>query len=131
MTTFVDTSAWYAALDEADLNHVRASVTLRSLLPAEPLVTHSYVVVETIALVQRRLGLVAVDSFVTRLLGPVHVTWVDPDLHDRAVGVMLAARRRGVSLVDWTSFELMRRHGIASAFAFDSDFADQGFSLVP
>ncbi|MCA1569648.1 MAG: PIN domain-containing protein [Chloroflexi bacterium] len=131
MTTFVDTSAWYAALDEADPNHAPASVTLRSLLPAESLVTHSYVVVETVALVQRRLGLLAVDSFVSRLLGPVRVTWVDPDLHDRAVGAMLAARRHDVSLVDWTSFELMRRQGITSAFAFDSDFTNQGFSVTP
>lgn len=131
MTTFVDTSAWYAALDEADPNHIQASVMLRSLLPAEALVTHSYVVVETIALVERRLGLVAVESFVSKLLGPVRVTWVDPDLHERAVRAMLAARQRGVSLVDWTSFEMMRRQGISSAFAFDSDFAHQGFSLVP
>ena len=131
MTTFVDTSAWYAALDEADPHHVQASVLLRSLLPAEVLVTHSYVVIETITLVQRRLGLGAVDSFVTKLLGPVRVTWVDPDLHERAVSAMQAARHRSVSLVDWTSFELMRRQGISSAFAFDSDFADQGFSLMP
>lgn len=131
MTTFVDTSAWYAVLDEADPNHTPAAVTLRSLLPAEALVTHSYVVVETIALVQRRLGLGAVDSFVSKLLSPVRVTWVDPDLHDRAVGAMLAARHRDVSLVDWTSFELMRRHGMSSAFTFDSDFANQGFSVLP
>ncbi|MGH3908638.1 MAG: type II toxin-antitoxin system VapC family toxin [Pseudonocardiaceae bacterium] len=131
MTTFVDTSAWYAALDEADPNHMQASVVLRSLLHSERLVTHSYVVVETIALVQRRLGLAAVDAFVSRLLGPVQVTWVDPDLHDRAIGAMLAARQRDVSLVDWTSFELMRRQGITAAFAFDSDFANQGFSVLP
>jgi predicted nucleic acid-binding protein len=56
---------------------------------------------------------------------------VDPDLHDRAISAMLAARRRDVSLVDWTSFELMRHHGIKSAFAFDSDFTDQGFSVLP
>jgi predicted nucleic acid-binding protein len=131
VTTFVDTSAWYAALDKADSNHVQASVTLRSLLPTELLVTHNYVMVETIALMQRRLGLTAVDAFVTRLLKPVRVIWFDPDLHNHAVTAMLAAQRRAVSLVDWTSFELMRRHGIISAFAFDSDFADQGFSVVP
>ena len=34
---------------------------------------------------------------------------------------MLAAGVRDVSLVDWTSFELMRRLGVAEAFAFDDD----------
>ena len=36
--------------------------------------------------------------------------------------------RRDVSLVDWTSFELMRELGVVQAFAFDDDFASQGFS---
>jgi len=31
----------------------------------------------------------------------------------------------------WTSFEIMRRRGIGTAFAFDDDFARQGFELVP
>jgi predicted nucleic acid-binding protein len=36
-----------------------------------------------------------------------------------------------VSLVDWTSFELMRRQGIERAFALDADFDRQGFATVP
>jgi predicted nucleic acid-binding protein len=38
---------------------------------------------------------------------------------------------RGISFVDRTSFELMRAEGIARAFAFDRDFARQGFETVP
>lgn len=52
-------------------------------------------------------------------------------LHRRAITAMLAARRRPVSLVDWTSFEVMRSRGIGSAFAFDDDFAAQGFTVLP
>jgi predicted nucleic acid-binding protein len=44
---------------------------------------------------------------------------------------MLAAARRKVSLVDWVSFEVMRRTGIDVAFAFDDDFRAQGFRTVP
>ena len=44
---------------------------------------------------------------------------------------LLASGRKDVSLVDWVSFELMRRAGISMAFAFDRDFAAQGFSLIP
>jgi predicted nucleic acid-binding protein len=47
------------------------------------------------------------------------------------VTASLAAPRRRVSLVDWASFELMRRRGIERAFAFDRDFSTQGFEIVP
>lgn len=56
------------------------------------------------------------------------VTWIDESLHTRAVTAMLAAGRRDVSLVDWTSFELMRQRGVDHAFAFDVDLDDQGFT---
>jgi predicted nucleic acid-binding protein len=36
-----------------------------------------------------------------------------------------------VSFFDWVSFEVMRRRGISTAFAFDSDSAAQGFALIP
>ena len=55
--------------------------------------------------------------------------WVDEALHGRAITALLAAANRDISLVDWTSFELMRARGIDHALAFDSDFDDQGFQL--
>lgn len=131
MTTFVDTSAWYALLEREDPNHAAAADHWRDVVSVESLVTHSYVLVETTALVQRRLGVAAVDTFVRELSAPAAVAWVDGRLHDRAVTSLLAARRRHVSLVDWVSFELMRQRSITRAFAFDDDFRDQGFTLLP
>lgn len=131
MTTFVDTSAWYALLDAADPQHGAAAQAWHTLLRADDLLTHSYVLVETTALVQRRLGVPAVDVLINHLALPAAVAWVDADLHQRAVTALLAARRRHVSLVDWTSFELMRQRGIRAAFAFDDDFAAQGFAVLP
>lgn len=129
MRVFVDTSALYATLDSADAAHPAAQAIFRSLRGSE-LVTHSYVVVETVALVQRRLGIPAVRDLVEGLLRPVSLVWVDEDLHMRALSALLAARRREVSLVDHTSFQLMRRQGITSAFAFDPDFEEEGFTTV-
>lgn len=131
MTTFVDTSAMYALLDDADLNHDAADETFRFLFQGEPLLTHSYVVIESAAVVQRRLGSAAVRDLFDRLLPLIEVMWVDEALHATAVTSLLAAQKRQISLVDWTSFQVMRTQGIDRVFTFDGDFAQQGFEPVP
>ena len=131
MTVFVDSSALYALADGADPNHPVASGSFGSLRAEDRLLTHEYVLVETIGLVQRRLGLEAVRLLLDDLLAPVEVEWVDRELHAQARAAMLAAGRRGLSFVDWTSFLVMRRRGIATAFAFDEDFRAQGFHVLP
>ena len=132
MTVFVDTSAFSAIIDDRDPNHGRARSALTDLVASEaPLTTHEYVVVETTALVQRRLGLEALRRFVDDLLPLVEVAWVDEALHGEAREALLAAGRRNVSLVDWTSFLVMRRLGVRQAFSFDPDFGVEGFEVLP
>jgi predicted nucleic acid-binding protein len=128
---FVDTSALYAVVDELDPNHAVAAETLRSLVEGEPLVTHNYVVLETLALIQRRLGAEAARAVVDQLLPLLEVAWVDRDLHALAVTASIATGSRRASVVDWASFELMRSRGISEAFVFDRDFIAQGFQVVP
>ena len=64
--------------------------------------------VEAAALVHRRLGLAAVRVLLTELVPALAVRTVGDTLHDRAVAAYLAGLRRGVSLVDQVSFEVMR-----------------------
>ncbi|MGH9363572.1 MAG: type II toxin-antitoxin system VapC family toxin [Thermoanaerobaculia bacterium] len=131
MSAFVDTSALLAVLDLADQDHAAAAATLRSLLDAdEDLVTSNYVLVETFALVQSRLGLGAIRLLQQDLVPILRVAWLDEDAHRAAVTALLTASRRRLSLVDCSSFETMRRFGITRAFAFDGHFAEQGFELV-
>ncbi|TFU17723.1 type II toxin-antitoxin system VapC family toxin [Thermus tengchongensis] len=131
MAVFVDTSALYALLDRDDARHPEAAERFRRLLAArERLVTHSYVVVESVALVQRRLGLEAVRALCHGLLEVVHTVPVDGDLHQVALTALLASGRREISLVDWTSFFFMQRRGLRKALAFDEHFWEQGFSPV-
>jgi predicted nucleic acid-binding protein len=94
------------------------------------LVTHNYVVLETVALLQRRLGISAVHRL-QDLLAPIEVAWVDEVTHRSAIAALLAASRRDVSLVDRVSFEVMRERGIGEAFAFDPEFAREGFTTLP
>lgn len=130
MTVLVDTSAWYALLDAAEPNHRAARERLESLAARrEPLVTHNYVVVETLALVQRRLGMPIVRDFAGALLPIADIEWIQPSLHDVAVESFVAGGRE-TSFVDHVSFALMRARRLAVAFAFDDDFREQGFALL-
>lgn len=129
--TFVDTSALYPLVAEDDDAHLVATDHFATTAREAGFLTHSYVLVEVVALVQRRLGMLAVRRLLD-VMGPtVTVVPVDTPLHDAGVAALLSAGSRSVSLVDRVSFELMRRRGITDAFAFDDDFAVAGFRVVP
>jgi predicted nucleic acid-binding protein len=48
-----------------------------------------------------------------------------------ATSRFLTAHRRGLSLVDCTTFEVMRNLGLTRAFTLDPHFAEQGFEVIP
>jgi predicted nucleic acid-binding protein len=125
----VDTSAIYALLDRSDANHAAAAALLPQLRDRQP-VTHSYVVVESVALTQGRLGIDAVRRLLDDLLPVFDLRFVGQDLHGAAAAALLAAGSPDVSFVDRVSFELMRRTGIRDAFAFDRHFEAEGFALL-
>ncbi len=129
MSVFVDTSALFALLDEDDANHVAAVEALRRLRGGA-LVTHAYVVVETIALVSRRLGWSAVQRLLESILPIVSVVAVDDGLHDAALGAFRQAGSGRVSFVDRTSLAFMRGQRIDGALAFDADFESAEFDLA-
>ena len=130
MTVFVDTSAIYALLDRDDENHTPAGEAFARLIRDESLLTHNYVVVESAALIQNRLGAAARRQLFDDLLGPFELIWVDERIHRSAAAAMIAAESPKISFVDWTSFEVMRQQSIDQAFAFGENFARQGFRLV-
>ena len=131
MTAFVDTSAFLAILNPDDAQAGRARETLGALAEQMRLVTSNYIVVETASLVHRRMGTSALRVLFTRVVPNIDVVWVDEHAHAAAVASVLAADRARPSLVDWTSFEVMRRNRIRTAFTFDRDFGAHGFDVVP
>ena len=128
---FVDTSAIFALLDRGDINHAAAAAFFEAPADAFKLRTHSFVLAESSALVQRRLGTPSVRALHDGLLPAMDFVWVGDDLYRPAVTALLSAPGADVSLVDRISFELMRREGIASAFAFDRHFSAAGLQTVP
>jgi predicted nucleic acid-binding protein len=131
MNVFVDTSALMAVLDRADERHTAAKRAWEVMMSGPDIpVCHNYILVETSAVLARRFGLEAVREFERDIVPVLKVVWVTRDIHEAAVGALLAAGRRGLSLVDCASFEVMRRSGVRTAFAFDPHFRDFGYKLL-
>lgn len=118
---FVDTSAWYAALDKSDRSHHRATTLLGE---AEPSLLTDHVLIETWRLAAHRLGWQVAETFfdsVRRGVARVeHVTDVD---RETAWSIGLAFPDQELSLTDRTSFAVMERLGVNRVVAFDDDFA--------
>ena len=132
MSVFLDTSALFAVLDADDRYHAGADEVWRELIAGtEDLVSTNYVLVETFALIQRRLGMAAVRTLDEDILPLVRVLWIGESDHRSAVTAFLTVGRRELSLVDCVSFLVMRRQDIRVAFAFDQDFQAQGFDTLP
>ncbi len=131
MKVYCDTSGLYALLD-ADTNEHPQAVTIWERLRAErhDLVCANYVLVECLALIQRRLGLPAVQDFQAAIVPLLEIEWIDAAAHERIVQALLTAHSRQLSLVDCASFDVMRRRGIKAAFAFDRHFGEQGFDAL-
>lgn len=85
---------------------------------------------EAISLLHRRLGLNAVRDFRTALAPLIRTLPVDESAHERALDAVLAGSRRGPSLTDTATFEVMHQAGIQLAFAFDPHFEAAGFTML-
>lgn len=132
MTFFIDTSAFLAILDADDENHQNAKKKWEDFIYGEEtLVCSNYVLIESFALIQNRLGMKAVEAFQEDVVPMLNIEWVDESQHQAGISSMLTVNRRDLSFVDCVSFDMMRRLGIKTAFAFDKHFKEQNFEIIP
>ena len=132
MTTFLDTSAILALFDADDPRHLEVdSVWKKVVLSDEPLLTSNYILVETLALVQRRLGMDAVQAVQRDIVPLLEIEWLTEEIHEDAMVAFLKASRRRLSFVDCSSFEVMRKRGITRVLAVDGHFDEHGFEQIP
>jgi predicted nucleic acid-binding protein len=133
---FVDSSAFYAAVDEGDQAHARA---VRALASGELLVTTDHVLAESWSLIEGRMGWHVAERFWGEIRGGgASIELVTPaDLEAAwAIGERFADQE--FSLVDRTSFAAMQRLGVHRVASFDRDFAifrfgprrDRAFEIV-
>ena len=132
MSIFVDTSVFLAVLAEEDSNNKIAAETLATLAESgEQLITTNYILVESYALIQRRMGMDAIQDFQKKILPSLTLTWINAEEHQRALQQFLLENRRNLSFVDCSSFEAIQRLGIDKALTFDNHFREQGFEIIP
>lgn len=128
---FIDTSAFYALMDRSDAHHEKAKNLWIFLLEEEShLQTTNYIIIETLVLLQSRLGFEAASLFARDILALVDLIWIDKPRHHLAFELWLSLGRRKVSLVDCVSFTAMRHHKIELIFGFDRHFEEQGFKIL-
>lgn len=130
-TVFVDTSAFYALMDRADDNHQESAGIWTTLLGNDfYLQTSNYVIIETLALLQNRLGFEAANLWHRDMLSLAEILWIDAVIHNLSYELWLSLGRRRLSFVDCVSFAAMRHHKIEKVFGFDKHFSEQGFEIV-
>jgi predicted nucleic acid-binding protein len=121
MTLFVDTSIWYAAADSSDRSNARAKAILKS---GASLVTSDHVLVETWTLLHHKIQRNVAERFWDGLRSGVAIIEA-VGLADLEVawGIGNAWRDQGFSIVDRTSFAVMRRLGIDNVASLDEHFS--------
>ena len=121
MSLFVDTSIWYAAADSSDRSNTRSKAILRS---GETLVTSDHVLVETWTLIHHKLDRKAAEGFWEGLRSGIAlieaVTLADLEV---AWDVGVSWPDQDFSIVDRTSFAVIRRLGIDRVATLDAHFA--------
>ena len=121
MSLFVDTSIWYAAADRSDVSNARAKSVLGA---GEALLTSDHVLIETWTLIRHRLSRAAAERFWDGLrTGAATIEPVGPADLEAAWQIGISYPDQDFSIVDRTSFAVMRRLGIERAASLDDHFA--------
>jgi uncharacterized protein len=117
---FVDSSAWFAAMNRRDRHHQRA---VELLSTHAPLVTSLLVIVETWLLINSRIAFETADQFIRGVGdGNCEILPITSDDWLQAPAIAERFSDQTFSLVDRLSFAAMERNDVARTISFDSDF---------
>jgi predicted nucleic acid-binding protein len=129
---FVDTSAYYAAVDRRDASHAAVAATMPVLLAERrQLTTTNAVLFELHGLLLNRLGRRVAWETLGELRASQMVVRVRERDETRAEAILAQYDDKDFSLTDALSFAVMERLGIRTAFSLDRHFAQFGWTIVP
>jgi predicted nucleic acid-binding protein len=121
VSTFVDTSVWFAAANVRDQYHAQGKEVLGAITDA---VLSDHVLVETLGMLNVRVHQHAAERFWEQVRNsPVELQQVVAADLERAWAIGEAFPDQEFSIVDRTSFALMERLGITRVASFDYHFA--------
>ncbi len=123
MNIFVDTGAFYALADTSDAHHNAAKEFYPSVLKEHRFFTTTFVMMETWLLIRNKLGYPAAQKFFDAMRkGVIALIDVLPSDLDTAWTILAEYADQEFSLVDATSFAVMERLAIPTAFCFDAHY---------
>jgi len=123
----IDTSGWFSIFDSAQHDHALA---IELYDDSRIKVTHSYVIVEFVALSEARKKLRSdMLTFLDKILreAEIEIVWIDEPTTLEAIDLLRKRLDKGWSLCDAVSFVLMRQLGITEALTTDHHFEQAGF----
>jgi predicted nucleic acid-binding protein len=133
---FVDTSGWAYYLDRQDPLHAEVAASVRrALTQRRHLVTTSYIICELVALLSSRYHLPrqqvikAINAIKTD--SSVEVIYIERSLDDEAWNLLETRLDKEWSLVDASSFVVMKHYGLTEALTTDHHFTQAGFVRSP
>jgi predicted nucleic acid-binding protein len=128
----VDTGALLAFLLKSDQHHRQAVEFVRAH-PNVRFVLSSLILNEVVTRLRARADAPRAADTGRKLLESrrYSVVFVDAPLVQRGLDRLEQFADKRLSLTDCVSFELIDRLGLQGAFAFDRDFRDCGYLMVP
>jgi predicted nucleic acid-binding protein len=128
----VDTSAFYAFLVPQDRHHevVRDELE-RRVSRGDTLFSSSFVLCETVGLLQIRHGAKAVQTFLTKLYPLVQWRWVDEALFIEIRNLLQEKSARAFTSVDASCVVCTRERPGSVCVAVDADLRGFGFDVFP
>lgn len=130
---FVDSSALIALAKSNDQNHEKAKEFFTALEPPYQLITSDYILDETATRLSDSLGALSAVFFCEKIFEShlYRIKFVDRNTFLLSLMKLKKLADQAVSFTDCTSFVLMEKNKLRTAFTFDDDFRKVGFEMVP
>ncbi len=133
MTVFIDTGAWIAIADTNDQYSGEAGKLYTDLIIRRlPLVTSDLVLVEIYNLLLRTIGIMPTINFANglRTIPFLRILPVTSGDWEKAWKILEKYDDKDFSFTDCTSFAVMDRLRIKTAFTFDAHFIQYGYNRI-
>lgn len=129
---FLDSSGFLALVNQRDAYHHDAQTIWTRLTEQHwRTFTTNFVIAETHALFLVRLGHAPARAFLRQILqGSTTILRVGQHDEERAHRIIFQYDDKDFSLTDATSFAVMERLNLRSAFTFDRHFGQYGFTVL-